>query len=281
MPLLPQDPGYAVKLPAALRSPGRQGEVLPAPACSPGQKKAWGELRGSSPGIAANFLTLNQPGILAGHLGASSHAAKASDSPRSRGGFGCLPQWRARISVAEPLRALPASAGAGRESGDKRACVRLPAAGPADQPPAQLNRARFPCGRGTQQAHGPLPLPTSPQGPPPCGASPQAPALRWPSPGMNMLPWSPSEGVSSGWCCGWVTPSPSISCLPQHPGAHSTHQLSSRVLSIPLCSHSPQGLGQDETCSRSRCRSGSIPMPCPNPRGQCHIHLAGSENPSP
>lgn len=115
------------------------------------QEGAPGGLRGSLLGTATTFLTPHQLGILASHLGASSRAARACDSPRSRGGFGCLPRWRAQPSVAEPLWALPAPAGAGSESGDKRACVRLPAAGPAERPPAQLNCALFPCGRGARQ----------------------------------------------------------------------------------------------------------------------------------
>lgn len=152
--------------------------VSPAPASSPGKKGARGGLRHSLPGIAASFLTPNQRGSLAGHLGASSRAAKACDSPRSRGGFGCLPRWRARLSVAEPLRALPAPAGVGSESGDKRACVRLPAAGPAERPPAQLNRARFPCGRSTRRALWPPPTTHQPCGDPHPVGPPLAPRRR-------------------------------------------------------------------------------------------------------
>lgn len=74
----------APRRPGEPRPAGRAG-VLPAPASSPGKKGAQGRLQGSLLGIATTFLTPNQPGSLAGHLGTSSRAAKACDSPRSRG----------------------------------------------------------------------------------------------------------------------------------------------------------------------------------------------------
>lgn len=168
--LLLRDTGNAAG-PQAPRPAGR-ARISPVPAGSAGKKGAPGGLRGSLLGIATTFLTPHQPGVLARHLGASSRAARACDSPRSRGGFGCLPRWRAQPSVAEPLWALPAPAGAGSESGDKRACVRLPAAGPAERPPAQLNCARFPCGRGARKARWPPPATHRPPGLPPRRASP-------------------------------------------------------------------------------------------------------------
>lgn len=219
--------------------------------CLSWQKGGTGWAAGLSAGHCHKFLTPNQPGSLSGHLGASSRAAKACDGPRSWGGFGCLPRWQARLSVAEPLRAVPAPAGAGSESRDKRACVLLPAAGPAERPPAQLNRARFPCGRDAGGLTGPLPSPTSPGGPPPCGASPQAPALQQPLPGMNTFPWSPREGIASSLSC-WaqLTPYPSISSSLRFPctsGLTAPTSTGSGVLSIPRHSHSRPGPGQDET----------------------------------
>lgn len=213
--------------------------VLPAPASSPGKKGARGGLRGSLPGIAASFLTPNQPGSLARHLGASSRAAKACDSPRSRGGFGWLPRWRARLSVAEPLRALPAPAGVGSESRDKRACVRLPAAGPAERPPAQLNRARFPCGRSTRRALWPPPTTHRPWGTPTLWGLPWLPAGAGASAALarhRYGPLVPKRGHLQQLLLGMAHPIPKhLLFLPlfSHPGAHSTRQRRQRGAEHP------------------------------------------------
>ena len=181
-------------------------------------------------GIATSFLTPKQPRSLAGHLGASSRAAKACDSPRSRGGFGCLPWWRARLSVAEPLRALPAPAGAGSESGDKRACVRLPAASPAERPPAQLNRARFPCGRGARRARCPPPTARQSWGTATLWGLPCLPAGTGASAalaGHAYTPAVPQQGHLQWLVLGMAHPIPKHLLFPSlssHSGAHSTCQ---------------------------------------------------------
>lgn len=215
----PQQPGGA--------QPAGTTRVSPAPASSPGKKGAQRGLQGSSPGIPTSFLTPNQPGSLAGHLGASSRAAKACDSPRSRGGFGCLPQWRARLSVAEPLQALPAPAGAGSERGDKRACVRLPAAGPAERPPAQLNRARFPCGRGARPARWPPPATHQPPGTPTLWGLPPGAGTSAALAGHEYTPSVPQRGHLQWLVLGMADPIPKHLLSPRlssHPGAHSTCQ---------------------------------------------------------
>jgi len=241
--------------PPGTPSRGEGRGVTPA---LPARSGALRGLRSFSPGIAATFQTPHQLGRLAGHLGASSRAAK---DPGSRGGFGCLPPWRAQLSVPEPLRALPAPAGAGSESRDKRPCVLLPAASPADRPPAQLNRARFPCGEGRPAGWQTPPTlqPTGPWGPPTPRDLP------------GTLPPAPGEDTSSD------SPHPQASPLPP---PHFLH-----TLGVPAPADAggeglsiPRGLGRDET------RQQQQPWPQregPRSPARCHIHLVGPENPSP
>lgn len=65
----------AMKLRSAV---SREGRGLSC-SWSPGKKGARGELQGTLPGIATHFLTPHQPGSFAGHLDASSRAARACE----------------------------------------------------------------------------------------------------------------------------------------------------------------------------------------------------------